>query len=195
MTFIGNYLWTHYFYVVLKARYDLPQLHHLNGVPVCMYLITQAYFVGYFTVSNVLLRKLWFVLSDNHFDGTLKLALWNGAVWTLAYVTAVGETVTISSYPYYLFEDFHQMMTVGIVFYALDFVTSFVAYYRIDEPVYQKGGKYTLNTWSMQRVITESLANCMVVTMMLDFWKLFVGPLGSQTLENSGIPFIIDQVS
>lgn len=37
--------------------------------------------------------------------------------------------------------------------------------------------------------MTESLANCVVVTMMLDFWRLYVGSLGERTRE-SPIPFI-----
>lgn len=173
ITFIGNYFWTHYFYVVLKARYELDHLHQLNNVPVCMYLITHCYFVGYFTVSNILLRKWWLIVNGN-------LVLWYAAVLLLSWFTAFAETVTIASYPYYHFQDWSKMLTAGTVFYALDFVTSFPFYYQLDEEV---GRKKTL-----QQTVLESLANCMMVTLLLDFWRLFLGPIVGS--EPTSVPFV-----
>ena len=36
--------YTHYFYRVLKADYTFPA-HRLNDVPICLYLMTHAYFM------------------------------------------------------------------------------------------------------------------------------------------------------
>lgn len=39
--YVGNYFWTHYFFNVLGAAYTMPS-HRLNGIPLCMYFMTQA---------------------------------------------------------------------------------------------------------------------------------------------------------
>lgn len=40
-SYIGNYFWTHYFFQLLGASYTMPS-HRLNGIPLVMFLMTQA---------------------------------------------------------------------------------------------------------------------------------------------------------
>ena len=56
-SFIGNYWYTHYFYVVLRANYTF-DAHRLNDVPIALYLMTHAYFMFYHVLSNAALRKV-----------------------------------------------------------------------------------------------------------------------------------------
>jgi len=38
--------------------------------------------------------------------------------------------------------------------------------------------------WSMSRVIIDSLGACMLITVLLDFWRLSIGNiLGEKTIE------------
>ena len=41
-------------------------------------------------------------------------------------------------------------------------------HYRLEE---HKGG------WSLGRVVIEAMATCMVITMLLDAWRLAIGPI------------------
>ena len=56
-SFVGNYVWTHYFYSVLKAKYTF-DAHRLNDVPISMFLMTHAYFMFYHAMTNSILRKI-----------------------------------------------------------------------------------------------------------------------------------------
>ena len=42
LSFVSNYIWTHYFYSVLNAKYTF-DAHRLNDVPISMYLMTTPY--------------------------------------------------------------------------------------------------------------------------------------------------------
>ena len=44
------------------------------------------------------------------------------------------ETLTISHFPYYDFEDRHMAYTLGSAFYGIYFLVSFPVYYALDEP-------------------------------------------------------------
>ena len=57
-----------------------------------------------------------------------------GLVLAMSYATAFMETLTISNFPYYDFEDRAMAYTVGSAFYGLYFVVSFPVYYALDEP-------------------------------------------------------------
>ncbi len=60
------------------------------------------------------------------------------------------------------------MYTVGSLFYAIYFFVSFPAFYFMDE---------SLRKWSLARAASDALAAGMLVTILLDFWRLGVGPL------------------
>ena len=129
-SFIGNYYYTHYFYNVLKAKYTMPA-HRLNNVPIALFFATHFYFSTYHLFSNIMLR-----LVETAFAPSARRTLLFWAVVTVfAYFTAYMETLTISSYPDYSFEDRHAAYTLGSAFYGIYFLVSFPAFYYFDRNV------------------------------------------------------------
>jgi cycloeucalenol cycloisomerase len=163
--FVGNYLWTHYFYELLGAEYTFPNWR-FNDVPVSCYLATQPYFCFYHTFTTLVLRY-----GDQRRHWTKR---WQAImVLLLAYGTAVAETLTIAAFPHYRFKDWYRMMTVGSAFYGLYFVVSFPLYYRIDEEDVMKRAR-----WTLGEVVLDALAAAMLVTLLLDAWRLVIGGIG-----------------
>ena len=97
--FIGNYWYTHYFYVVLRARYTMPAWR-LNDVPIAMYLATHFYFSTYHVLANLALRRV----RSSYAAGPARTALQAALVLAMSYAMAFMETLTISNFPYYDFE-------------------------------------------------------------------------------------------
>eukprot|EP01126_Amoeba_proteus_P058416 TRINITY_DN7534_c0_g1_i2.p1 TRINITY_DN7534_c0_g1~~TRINITY_DN7534_c0_g1_i2.p1 ORF type:complete len:149 (+),score=4.36 TRINITY_DN7534_c0_g1_i2:80-526(+) len=97
--FIGNYFWTHYFFVCLGARYTFPITITLNGVPVPLFLITQSYFTTYFVISNIVLR----------FFKNLRVSIFGYAlvVGLMSWFFAFMETWTIQSVFFFSPRCFH----------------------------------------------------------------------------------------
>ncbi|KAL0390818.1 UNVERIFIED_CONTAM: Cycloeucalenol cycloisomerase [Sesamum calycinum] len=93
------------------------------------------------------------------------------AAWILAlsYFIAYLETLAISNFPYYEFVDRASMYKVGSLFYAIYFLVSFPMFMRIDE----KPG----DRWNLPRVAIDALGAAMLVTIILDLWRLFLGPI------------------
>jgi len=184
MAFTGNYLWTHYFYVVLKARYTFPTTWHLNQVPIYLYLISHAYFCSYHTFSTVVLRRFrtsGFCTKLAAHSKLLLLCLNVITVFVLGFVIAFMEAFSISSVPYYSYPDVFWMYTVGSMFYGIYFYVSFPMFYRLDE---EKDDE-----WTVSRTTFDSLACCMIVTLLLDFWRLCVGLMMSSHAADS-VPFV-----
>jgi len=123
-SFIGNYWYTHYFYSVLKARYTFPA-HRLNDVPIALYFATHFYFMTYHTLSNMILRYI----ETRYQPGTSRTFFFWIAVIAFAYFTAFMETLTISSFPYYSFEDRYMAYTLG--YYNSGAACSYIAYYVV----------------------------------------------------------------
>uniref|UniRef100_A0A061R6G1 Cycloeucalenol cycloisomerase n=1 Tax=Tetraselmis sp. GSL018 TaxID=582737 RepID=A0A061R6G1_9CHLO len=163
-SFIGNYFWTHYFYRLLGASYTFPSWR-LNEVPICLYFMTHAYFCFYHSLSNVLLRRVRFAVSDK--PAAVRWAASAALVFALAYATAYGETLTISAFPYYSFKDKDKMYSVGSLFYAIYFFVSFPMFFRMDEPPSRK--------WTVPEAALDSLAAGMLVTILLDLWRISFG--------------------
>ena len=175
-SFIGNYFWTHYFYQVLGASYTF-RAHRLNDVPITLYLMTHAYFCLYHALSNLLIRRVRNALARR---GRAAQAAGEAAVvFALAYATAYGETLTISHFPYYTFKDRAAMYTTGSLFYAIYFFVSFPMFFRMEED--NRARPYTL--W---RVAVDALAAGMLVTCLLDFWRLWVGAIGGGSAAQGG---------
>lgn len=156
-SFIGNYFWTHYFYQLLGASYTF-DAHRLNNVPIALILITHAYFILYHTLSTLLLRRIrgWGIIP------------WWIVILVMSYITAFMETWTIERFPYYAFVDRDAMYFIGNGFYALYFVVSFPMYYRMDEDGTQ---------WTLGRAIVDAFGAAMIVTCLLDFWRLTIGSI------------------
>ncbi|KAM1128846.1 hypothetical protein ACFX13_039446 [Malus domestica] len=165
-SYVGNYFWTHYFFTVLGASYTFPSWK-MNNVPHTTFLLTHVCFLFYHVTSNITLRRL------RHFTaGWPEQVQWVAeAAWILAlsYFIAYLETIAISNFPYYQFVDRASMYTVGSLFYAIYFIVSFPMFLRIDE----KPG----DPWDLPRAAIDALGAAMLVTIILDLWRIFLGPI------------------
>ncbi|PSC68708.1 Cycloeucalenol cycloisomerase [Micractinium conductrix] len=174
-SFIGNYFWTHYFYRLLGASYTFPA-HNLNQVPITLYLMTHAYFCLYHALANLVIRRARAAAARH--GSAAQAAAEAVVVFALSYATAYGETLTIAHFPYYTFKDRDRMYTVGSLFYAIYFFVSFPMFFRMDEQPRAK-------PWSLWRTAVDALAAGMLVTCLLDFWRVGLGGIvegGSSTL-------------
>lgn len=69
------------------------------------------------------------------------------------------------------------MYRTGSLFYAIYFFVSFPVFFQMDEELRR--------SCSLLRAATESLASGMLVTILLDFWKLAFG--GLVLYQNEGL--------
>lgn len=172
LAWTANYFWTHYFYTVLRASYTF-SAHRLNDVPFALYLITHSYFMLYHTLACMLLRRT-----------AHSLPLSALAVVLFSLLTAFMETFTIQHFPYYDIPDRPAMYLYGSCFYALYFIVSFPMFYQLDE---------RSNRWSLWRTAVDALACCMIITQLLDAWRLGIGTVTDKPAANApkhAVPFI-----
>jgi cycloeucalenol cycloisomerase len=172
-SFIGNYWYTHYFYSVLKAKYTMPA-HRLNNVPLALYFATHFYFSTYHVFSNMMLRKV----VTTYQPGASRSILYVAVVVAFAYFTAFMETLTISAYPDYSFEDRNMAYTVGSAFYGIYFIVSFPAFFIFDtdidnEKVDEKKGppRRKVAVWD---VVVSSCGYGMIIMILLDVVRLYL---------------------
>ncbi|KAH1255099.1 Cycloeucalenol cycloisomerase [Glycine max] len=165
-SYVGNYFWTHYFFTVLGASYTFPSWK-MNNVPHTTFLLTHVCFLFYHVSSNMTLRRLRHFIAD--LPEKLKWATEAAWILALAYFIAYLETLAISNFPYYQFVDRDSMYKVGSLFYAIYFIVSFPMFLRIDE---KPGDK-----WDLPRVAVDALGAAMLVTIILDLWRIFLGPI------------------
>ena len=91
------------------------------------------------------------------------------------------ETATISHFPHYRFRDRSKMYSVGSLFYALYFFVSFPWFFAMDEDEdgedegAEQEKKKKQERWSLGRAATDALAAGMLVTILLDAWRLLFG--------------------
>ena len=175
LAWIANYLWTHYFYAVLHATYTF-RAHRLNDVPFALYLITHSYFHLYHVLACMLIR-----LMRRQRLGVLGVVV---AVLLFSYLTAFMETFTIQHFPYYDIPDRWAMYVWGSVFYGLYFVVSYPMFYQLDERA---------NRWSLWRTVVEAMGCAMIITLLLDAWRLGIGKVTDKPAANppqQSVPFI-----
>ena len=166
-SFIGNYWYTHYFFSVLKAEYTMPALR-LNNVPICMFFATHFYFSTYHVFSNAMLRKVL----TTYQAGTMRTALFVGVVVVFSYFTAFMETLSISSFPYYRFEDRNMAYTVGSAFYGIYFLVSFPAFIYFDDEIDKSGPTARkVNLWD---TVVSSCGHGMMILCLLDFVRIYL---------------------
>ncbi|KAL3811449.1 hypothetical protein ACHAXA_007604 [Cyclostephanos tholiformis] len=175
-SFIGNYWYTHYFYSVLRAKYTMPS-HRLNDVPIAMFLATHFYFSTYHAcVGNGVLRYV----DRTYVDGWRRRLLFWFTVLFMSYFTAFMETLTISSFPYYSFEDRTIAYVWGSAFYGIYFIVSFPGFYYLDshvddgeidktEPQPCKGPITLMDTF------ITACGHGMLILTLLDFVRLYLG--------------------
>lgn len=165
-SYVGNYFWTHYFFTVLGASYTFPSWK-MNNVPHTTFLLTHVCFLFYHVASNITLRRLRHSIAD--MPKQVQLLFEAAWILALAYFIAYLETVAISNFPYYEFVDRASMYKVGCLFYAIYFIVSFPMFLRIDE----KPG----DSWDLPRAAIDALGAAMLVTIILDLWRIFLGPI------------------
>lgn len=166
-SFIGNYWYTQYFYSVLKAKYTMPATR-LNNVPIAMTFATHFYFSSYHFFSNALLRKV----ETRYQSGPVRTLLFVTVVLVFSYFTAFMETLTISAFPYYSFEDRDMAYTVGSAFYGIYFIVSFPAFYYFETGFDNKSNKE--KTTTLWDVFISSCGYGMVILCLLDFVRLWL---------------------
>mmetsp|Transcript_6521 Transcript_6521/g.10592 ORF Transcript_6521/g.10592 Transcript_6521/m.10592 type:complete len:333 (-) Transcript_6521:33-1031(-) len=167
--FIGNYWYTHYFYSVLKAEYTMPS-HRLNDVPIAMFLATHFYFCTYHVcVSNGILRYV----EKTYQKGWMKTMLFWFTILALSYFTAFMETLTISSFPYYRFEDRTMAYTWGSAFYGIYFIVSFPGFYYFDSHI--DDSKQKDRPVTLVDTLTIACGHGMMILLLLDFVRLYLG--------------------
>lgn len=165
-SYVGNYFWTHYFFTVLGASYTFPSWK-MNNVPHTTFLLTHVCFLFYHVTSNMTIRRLRHAVAD--LPDYLRWAAEGAWILALSYFIAYLETLAVSNFPYYEFVDRASMYKVGSLFYAIYFFVSFPMFLRIDE----KPG----DLWELPRVAVDSLGAAMLVTIILDLWRIFLGPI------------------
>ena len=105
LSFVGNYVWTHYFYRLLRATYTF-SAHRVNFVPIAMFLCTHAYFCTYHSLTTLALRRWWSSSAHAMLPGRAAQRAASAAlVLALALLTALTEAVTIQNFPYYDIQD------------------------------------------------------------------------------------------
>ncbi|XP_031258667.1 cycloeucalenol cycloisomerase-like [Pistacia vera] len=165
-SYVGNYFWTHYFFTVLGASYTFPSWK-MNNVPHTTFLLTHVCFLFYHVASNLTLRRIRHSVAD--LPDKIRWAVEAGWILALAYFIAYLETLAISNFPYYEFVDRASMYKVGSLFYAIYFIVSFPMFLRIDEK--------PSDLWDLPRVAVDALGAAMLVTIILDLWRIFLGPI------------------
>lgn len=187
-SYVGNYFWTHYFFTVLGASYTFPSWK-MNNVPHTTFLLTHVCFQFYHVVSNITLRKLRH--SITYLPESIQWATEAAWILALSYFIAYLETIAISNFPYYEFVDRASMYKVGSLFYAIYFIVSFPMFLRIDE----KPG----DPWDLPRVAIDSLGAAMLVTIILDLWRIFLGPIipvsSSKQCIVPGLPWFVQNAT
>lgn len=166
LAWMANYFWTHYFYQVLGATYTFPAWR-LNDVPFALYLISHSYFHFYHVLSNMALRLTWRACGNRVSVGSCLVVATLIAV--MSYVVAFMETWTIQNFPYYHIPDRSAMYIYGSMFYALYFIVSFPFFLRMDESPDV--------CWSLERTVIDAMGCSMVITQLLDFWRIAIGPI------------------
>ena len=157
-----------------------------NGVPIPMYFATHFYFCFYHVAGNCALRRIATSLPPSpqrHCFSAL-------TVLCAAYTTAFMETLTISGYPCYSFNDWHSAATIGSAFYGIYFIVSFPMFFKLsggswgsmneehkehenrakNRKVVVAGAEVTLFNATV-----EAFATGMLVLCLLDFVRVYLG--------------------
>nr|ACJ04083.1 cyclopropyl isomerase [Solanum lycopersicum] len=181
-TYVGNYFWTHYFFTVLGASYTFPSWK-MNNVPHTTFLLAHVCSLFYHVSANMTLRRLQHAIAD--LPENVQWAFKAGWILAYAYFIAYLETLAISNFPYYDFVDRAVMYKVGSLFYAIYFIVSYPMFFRVDE----KPG----DSWDLPRVSIDALGAAMLVTILLDLWRICLGSIvpmpETKQCPQSGLPW------
>ncbi|KAJ8748081.1 hypothetical protein K2173_004491 [Erythroxylum novogranatense] len=120
---------------------------------------------------------------DNHFSyvgnyfwthyffslGALHISILEDEQCELQSIKVPHTTFLMTHFPYYDFVDRDAMYQIGCLFYAIYFLVSFPMFLRIDEKA--------SDSWDLPRVAIDALGAAMLVTIILDLWRIFLGPI------------------
>jgi len=170
---MGTYTGTHYFFDLMGMRYSFDVRwtfstdmvgHSRQQVPVFMYPLTHAYFMTYFTALMTAERHL-----VRRWD--LKSAGRTVVIILISYSVAFLETFFMASpllSDVFAYASRRRMLKLGSLGYASYFIAGLPMARRIDS-----GGV----RWTLERVVIEALATCMMILALLEVWAKTVGPL------------------
>ncbi len=79
-------------------------------------------------------------------------------------------------------QDRGRMYTLGSLFYAIYFFVSFPAFMAMDEG--------SIERWSLARAAADALGACMLVTILLDAWRLGIGAIDGGAAPQTGLPWL-----
>ena len=148
--------------------------HRLTNVPIALYFATHFYFSTYHAFSNMMLRKV----VTSYKPGFARTTLFVSVVLAFSYFTAFMETLTISAYPDYSFEDRDMAYRVGSAFYGIYFIVSFPAFFYFDSQIdadddsKKNGGGGGHNNVTVWDTIVSSCGYGMMILCLLDFVRL-----------------------
>jgi cycloeucalenol cycloisomerase len=185
--FYATYFHTEYFFVLLGLRYRFPDVGltfdsalvgpdegtaaaAFQKVPVGMYLNSVAFFLVYHSAAVVSMRRVRTSLGGSPLARRLA---WAAIVVATALFFAVAETrlyITDEAEANVWYVDLAAMLRFGSVFYAMYFLVSFPAFYRLDEHPDQPA-------WSLARTVIEASFVAMTSLLLLDLWARLVGPI------------------
>ncbi len=114
-------------------------------------------------LSNAALRRV----RTGYAPGVGRALFEAALVVALSYTTAFMETLTITGFPYYRFEDRDTAYTLGSAFYGIYFLVSFPAFLALDED--------PKKPHTLRQACVEALAAGMAVLCLLDFVRLALG--------------------
>ena len=90
-------------------------------------------------------------------------------------------------YPHYTHTNKSMMYSVGSLFYAIYFWVSFPAFFLMDEDASAPRSPLWRAAW-------DALATGMLVLIILDFWRLYIGDIASAGSSGqpspSGLPWL-----
>ena len=84
------------------------------------------------------------------------------------------ETLTISAYPDYSFEDRNMAYTVGSAFYGIYFIVSFPAFFVFDKDIDNDQAKADVRKTTAWDTIVSSCGYGMMILILLDVVRLYL---------------------
>jgi cycloeucalenol cycloisomerase len=185
IVFLLSYFGTEYFFDVLGMRYRYEHLSwYLDSallgpdqasalvankrVPLGMYPTTMAFFTIYHITAIVFVRRI--VRATQGLGVAARRIIYALALFAMACFFAFAETLLFMSAPsktaWYI--DLPTMLTIGTLFYSMDFIFTFPSIYRLDEDPARA-------PWSLGRIVIEAAAACMGALLLADLWTLIFG--------------------
>jgi cycloeucalenol cycloisomerase len=173
---VGSYFYTHFFFDVLGMRYGFPATWHLeselmrrpgNEVPLFLYPLAHTYFVTYYTLLTLGLRRLRRAWNLGRAGTALAAAV-------LCYAMAFGETLFMANdllADFFWYADRGRMLAWGSVAYGLVFLVTLPFVFGVDE---RRDRRTPLAT-----VVVGAAAAGMFALVVLEAWALVLGPLHS----------------